>query len=382
MTNVLRSPATPNLVVITGAGASYDSALPEYAEALPIEDRCYRPPLAKNLFANHLNMRQLIQKYPDVQPLAHLLAPGGDQTLALEARLQRIQDEAATNDHRHVQLMAMRFYLRNLLQDCSRRWSQANAGVTGYRWLVDQITQLQSEGAVGHACFVTFNYDTLLDEAISRSYRRTLGSMPSYVSGAGDFSYVKLHGSWNWVQILPTARRSLDPLRAPENWLIENAHTFNDPSQPKVVMTTGDYESTESPAVPAVAIPVQTKDDSTFMAPADHLADLQKRLADRNTLFLVIGWQAQEAHFLKMWTAAREGLDTKVFIVDQTVNTAKAVAQNICRGGLRRIATHIFDPGQHRATPTDDVEYGFHTFSRSDDIRRIPTGEHGWVIHG
>ncbi|MCW2956658.1 MAG: hypothetical protein JWO69_1527, partial [Thermoleophilia bacterium] len=97
--------------------------------------------------------------------------------------------------------------------------------------------------------------------------------------------------------------------------------------------------------------------------------------------FLLIGWQAQEAHFLKMWAEARSGQDTQVFIVDRDLEAGKVVGENVRRGGLRRINNHVYEGKLWKDRNEYDF-HGFQSFSRRDDLRRIVSGDHHWMIYG
>ena len=51
--------------------------------------------------------------------------------------------------------------------------------------------------------------------------------------------------------------------------------------------------------IPAIAIPVQTKTEETFEWPIAHQLQFEQVLP-HVTKILIVGWQAKEAHFLKL----------------------------------------------------------------------------------
>jgi len=59
-------------------------------------------------------------------------------------------------------MMALRFYLRDVIDKCSMGWLKDVDGVTNHKTLVDQILERPSERTL----FVTFNYDELIEDAL------------------------------------------------------------------------------------------------------------------------------------------------------------------------------------------------------------------------
>lgn len=145
------------LMVVFGAGASYDSWPSGTPDKLPRDKQVYRPPLAKELFLPYPEFRKISAKYP----LCQTIIPYLESQENIEAILERFRDEAGHDDQRRHQLVATQFYIRDLIAACQGNWHQTTLGVTNYRTLVDQSR------AFLHVCFVTFNYDTLLEDALS-----------------------------------------------------------------------------------------------------------------------------------------------------------------------------------------------------------------------
>lgn len=169
------------LMVIFGAGASYDSSLdfpppqPQgggYATvtgtpAAPPDPReAWRPPLATELFRDPNGVFGDIvanNRYRKLLPiLPRLRQPS--KSRSVEQELESWQAEAGADPERKRQLFAVRYYLHDLLQKVSDEWLKHTSGVTNYVNLLDQIRHLNPpRGAV---CLVTFNYDLLLDRAL------------------------------------------------------------------------------------------------------------------------------------------------------------------------------------------------------------------------
>src|SRR6266511_5311246 len=102
------------LMVVFGAGASYDSApshpLPRYhGEADPAGH--VRLPLADELFGERALFAPILERFPRalyVVPRLRHLQPGETVERVMEA----LQVEAATDARRHRQLAAVRYYLQ------------------------------------------------------------------------------------------------------------------------------------------------------------------------------------------------------------------------------------------------------------------------------
>lgn len=279
------------LLVIFGAGASYDSvpALP------PQQPHPYRPPLANELFADRELFAEAIRRFPRCQaviPWLRQLPPG----VTVESRLESFRAQADKYPERHKQLAAVRYYLHLMLTECERHWKDAAKGVTNYKSLLDQIEQHRK--AEEPVCLVTFNYDSLLEEALPDVGLR-IRDLSDYVGSHRHYRVIKLHGSVNWAREVETAIQSAGSghVWTVAEELIERAAELR--ISQRYVMT-GVYPAAlhEGKVVfPAIAIPVETK--SEFECPPEHLEILRKLLPQVRKL-LLIGWRGTEDHFLTL----------------------------------------------------------------------------------
>src|SRR5712664_407542 len=125
-----------------------------------------------------------------------------------------------------------------------------------------------------------------------------------------------------------------DSIKLTEEYLVANASD------------TASIHTFGRPIVPAIAIPVQTKTEDTFEWPPRHRAYLEQLLPSV-TKILIIGWQAKEAHFLKL---LREKLPagglTQISHL-QIVGRDTAEAMNISKQFTEDIGRNIkkFHPG-------------------------------------
>ena len=293
------------LMVIFGAGASYDSAqafrisYPDDSRGVSVplaevqnEREEWRPPLAKDLFrGRHQGVRDIVLKYPK---LTHILPylrelPTGR---SVEQTLEAFQEQGKDNPESKRELASVKFYLCELLQKVSEEWSLRTSGVTNYAPLIRDILRFNKFDEP--VCLVTFNYDSLLERAL-RTFGFNDKEPEAFLDSHPILKLFKLHGSVDWCRLVDARGRyapqhliaQADTMRLSDNFIRANA---TDPRQ---------MFNFSGPIFPAIAIPVQTKSDESFECPRDHLSYLSEMLP-RVDKVLIIGWQAKEAHFLRL----------------------------------------------------------------------------------
>jgi hypothetical protein len=129
--------------------------------------------------------------------------------VAIEQELARIQAQADRFPEVHSELAAIRYYIRFAILECVSRWATLHSGITNYATLVREIERWRQEFAEKVA-FVTFNYDTMLEDSLLQVLNLDLPNFQAYVAHS-DYRVFKLHGSTNWGQVIP----------------IEDAHVLN-----------------------------------------------------------------------------------------------------------------------------------------------------------
>jgi len=294
------------LMVIFGAGASFDSS-PTYevGTAAPRGDAndayndYYRPPLAKDLFANRPLFIRAIDAFPQCKTIVSRLRDPMvlSGQVSVEALLQQIESEAGTYPRGHRELFAVQCYLQHALTECQNRWAEVTRGITNYLSLLREIERTHSGNQP--VCLVTFNYDTILEDAL-RELGYGINQLEDYADGPSLFRVFKLHGSINWAQRvsnpLPDAANLRD-VRSILRCLIEEGAYLQ--ISDRFVMCAPDKMGVvdRKPVFPAIAIPVEKK--NKFACPASHLDRLTDMLPDVSKI-LVIGWRATEAHFLAL----------------------------------------------------------------------------------
>ncbi|SRR6266849_3164487 len=237
------------LLVVFGAGASFDSVphFPLRASAYEI----FRPPLANELFGDRRPFVEVMQLYGDFLPLIPRLR--GE--VQVEQILARFQEEAETYPKRYRQLAAIRYYLQRMLLDTQAAWLLQHHGITNYGTVLDEIDRWRVE-AKEQVCFVTFNYDTMLEEAMRQVLQFNIGSMASYVDRE-DYVLLKLHGSVNWGRVIEGGFPN-PPIRTQQQ-LIDVASDLKISDTYVLDQNSPMLQHNDLLLFPALAIPVEKK---------------------------------------------------------------------------------------------------------------------------
>jgi hypothetical protein len=315
------------LMVVFGAGASYDSA-----PSLPVlrfRDYEARPPLSDEMFQDRDEFASIAMQYRPMLPIVPYLRdlPGK----SVEAVLEELENEAQNFARRKSQLISVKFYLRDVLRRCTSQWLVACKGVTNYRTLLDQIARhYQTEEPIP---LVTFNYDALLENALGEHGFR-LVTTADYIGPSSAFKLFKLLGSVNWSRLIqypgtPNMNANEIIERAADLQLTD--HYYCD-----IAGQGGSY-------VPAIAVPVRNK--ASFECPKEHVEELQ-RLLPSVTKILFVGWMGKEQHFLQMLKGSAKSLQLTMFVASgsgEATEIAKRVMEDI--GRTSRQNTYITEGG-------------------------------------
>ncbi len=318
------------IMVIFGAGASYDSvpSLPPYSHPRSTLD-C-RPPLAEELFLDSSFFAEALSRFSDCHPIVPYLqnVPAGK---TIEHTLETLRSEAETDPKRKRQLAAVQYYLHFMLWECERRWHDVTFGITNYVTLLDQLRR--SCGAGDTVSIVTFNYDRMIESALlSIGVRMEL--LPQYISHDA-FKLFKLHGSVHWGREVETP---IDNVESRNVWqisreLIQRANELKISTRFHIVQEHPIGKIGDIPLFPAIAIPVETKEE--FECPKDHLECL-RTLLPTVTKILIVGWRGTEYNFLDL---LKESLTEEVptLVVAEKKSAAEEVIDRMQEAGVQVI---------------------------------------------
>ncbi len=288
------------LVVVFGAGASYDSV--DRANLRPGLNEWQlqrQPPLADDLFGNRAVFGDTVGRYGVAAALMSDVRRAVGRGVPVETALELHNERSMSSPRLRQQLAAVRFYLQDMLTECSL-WPQAGNGLTNYADLVDAIEEWRVTTGES-VTYVTFNYDTILEQACTQQLGWEFRDIGSYLGWRGT-SLIKVHGSVTWAH--PVAGPGPD--RGDRDWrknemirLVDQLEFSRDDFAlvANAEPTTGDGRW----AFPALAIPLASK--SAFECPQAHVAEVRLSLA-KATRLLLIGWRAADEPFLRLMADA------------------------------------------------------------------------------
>lgn len=309
------------LMVIFGAGASYDSF-----PSLPPGGHTHldRPPLASELFSLRPEFNNVLRQYPDCQTVVPYLR----RTPSVEEVLSRLENEAQEYPARRKQLVAVRYYLREMLWECENRWEKYTCGVSNYRTFIDQIAHWTSPEE--QVCLVTFNYDRLLESAM-HAVDVMIRTLPDYISDQ-KFKLIKLHGSVNWARPISRGLDGIDQIegRAIGELIINRAGQIEVSKEFHIVEHHTVGKKGRRALLPAIAVPVQNKLE--FECPKEHLEVLLESIP-KITKIIIIGWRGVEGHF-KKFLADRLTPSVPTKIVAEKAEKAVETARNLRTSGV------------------------------------------------
>lgn len=331
------------LLVIFGAGASYDSvphhpppgpnftalSIPSVSIPAPVE--ADRPPLADRLFDSRPIFVDVMRQFRQCMELVPLLRK---RDISVEKELAKFQEQAKSFPRAHEELAAIRYYLHVALWNCQNAWREHHLGITNYATLLREIERWRyaSDESV---CLVTFNYDTMLEEAMRQVLGFAIIDLNSYISHT-DYALVKLHGSIDWCREVDGALvgRSYTPqdlIQEAANLRISNRYRLV--SNRPVAIERGQV------VFPALSIPVERKDE--FNCPSEHV-DRLNELLPQVTKVMTVGWRATEMDFLQL-LRGKIPSSTPLMVVSGNNIGANQTHVTLRRAGFGETAVRIED---------------------------------------
>ena len=313
------------LLVVVGAGASYDSVNPRKHGSMP---ETLKPPLAQELFDPRF--KQFLGLFPQLSGIVDLLRDLPDGK-TLEQVLESLQDDARDYPKRSEQLTAVKFYLQHVLMSCGNGWAAAADQASNYAALFDRIDSWRHRNSE-RVAVVTFNYDLMVEHALNTLFGIPFDHIDDWIAGP-NYRLFKLHGSVNWTHPValpdhpdpPTVREMIEAASRDDLLISELFRRIDNP---------GDLDS-PGDVYPALAIPLVTK--NTFECPKEHLKALEQELPDTDRI-LVIGWRGTEASFLNLWREKIVSDDVRqLLFVAEDHDAASVTTANVGSAGIRLV---------------------------------------------
>lgn len=291
-----------NTVFIFGAGASHD-VIASHTQPHHAFGEDFKPPLTSGLFKSSEKFDTLINAHPELKSLAgeirSKLQVGAN---TLEDFMVDLRERAKSNPIRYRQLVQLRFYLRHLLHKCS-----SNYVVSGnqYGTLIAKIMDIKKDAEV---TFVTFNYDTLIEQAMIDLglMPREFEKMDSYINGP--IKLIKPHGSVNWVHRINASKFFQSGSGILTTYF--SMHPDSEPEFNEEVRIDDDWVHARNivdyrePYIhyPAIAVPVNEKNE--FVCPKSHIQVLDDALSRARNI-VTVGWRGREELFCRKLEALK-----------------------------------------------------------------------------
>jgi hypothetical protein len=336
------------IVVVTGAGASYDCVS---------EPAGPPPPLTKDLFAERYAV--ILDRYPLVRQAAgdirNAMRQTGEDAIALEDFL-RERMAASSSPYTQRRYRQVPLYLQEVLSSASRYTAEPD----NYNVLVNAALETDE------ALFLTLNYDILLDGRFAEYH--ALNDLDGYVD-AERWSLVKLHGSVNWgwpLELLEMhsslSRGGLDTAnQVIDDYAIAGFPQFDNDEialRPQDDLASRRWETSEMAAIyyPALAVPLGSADE--LVCPSKHV-DAARHSLDRmdGLNLLVIGYSGLDQEVLGLFKES--GNSIRRMLV--------ANGEGMGQPAAERIAGAF---GQKTLPDEWASQHGFSTLVQSGDLHR------------
>jgi hypothetical protein len=201
-----------------------------------------------------------------------------------------------------------------------------------------------------HVCFVTLNYDTILDQALGKLDR--INEMRCYID-YGRWSLIKLHGSVNWGY-RPIDNVSVDdpPADLDDHLDTANIHLAQDEAhiipgnkEPPRILNPRGLSSTK--LFPALTVPVGEEDET--VCPASHQEFLDRKLAEADALdLLIVGYSAYDRTVIERLNRSEKWIRTLTVVNDNaagaraTVERLQSLMPRSLSGTRAEIANRAF----------------------------------------
>lgn len=304
------------LMVVLGAGASFD-CVPDanLGTGMIAEREELKPPVTDGLFDLRRNLVLGAAQNFDTQGalVMELRAVASAAEGSVEDELQRHLERAENGDENMRRgLLALRYFIRQVVSFSTERWSTLAGHQTNYRSLLAKIDRRRMD-AGEEVVLVTFNYDLLLETAL----RLQLGIEKNHIDAypTGVYKVFKPHGSVDWMRVV-TAIEEHNPQQ-----VIATGVMPTDDSQ----IVRREDTNPQPGWIPALAVPTVSK--SSFECPPAHVDALTGLLPQVDRL-LTIGWRGRERTFLDLCAEHfRPGLTGLVVSGDPA--SAKSIALHL-----------------------------------------------------
>jgi len=334
-------------IYIFGAGASLGSQDSE------IPETHLRAPLINNLFDSqyHTHANDVNISPTRLNELKELIGDDSlEEWLTKEwVKLSKPHSKEALAEGQKL-FGDLALYVWWLMVKVSATYKESN----GYHAFLQKLAQIDDKE---EKAFVNFNYDLLLDKALSRLYGYNLSST---IENYTTHNYLKPHGSVNWFVnkrssdlAIPNEDRGWEQREILLNKIASNMFRGEvmekqlkilDPANINLydlqrffsqIYTGGEY------GYPLVLLPLSTKMDDLIDGFMDRMRAEFNRIFGFATEIYVIGYRANDALFTEMISHTNKG--AKLHVVGR--ETAKEIQAEILSANPKLTAGDVFSTG-------------------------------------
>lgn len=325
------------LLIVTGAGASYDLVNPDASTVL--SNRAYRPPLTKYIFKAPVGptvksgesscISEILINHPYAAAVGsqyYINNSSGQDSRPLEKYLSDLKGSKYLTDQQRFWTVPL--YLKGLFHAISQRYLPGGTNIaTNYMSLLDKLKRSSYKDIV----WMNMNYDLFADYALRVHLKEPekLDDLDEYMNletkDGLRIKYTKPHGSVDWVRKFKNKNIQGDDVRrgnAPEK--------FEEKLETKIYskrggkITGGDEDFT----FPAISTPIGKYD---FVC-QEHKKEIEKALQEINAV-LCIGFSALDEDILSVMRNIP--LIQKLWIVNGDYDNGREVFVHIKTFGIK-----------------------------------------------
>lgn len=277
---------TERILIITGAGASYDCA--EHSQRG--FNWHWRPPLVDGLFEDRAEFLRVLNSYPGAKAVTGLIRQRVQGGEPFEEVLKSLRDNSNTRIGRHF--LQVPLYLSDLFERVSSDFIET--GVSDYNTLIGYVEEADADRAM----LATVNYDCLLDNAVSNWYGTKPSKVEHYINFAPGRSYAKLHGCCRWMHPVVSG---VPPGVNLAEILSHTADSVTWSSDILVGRPDAFWRFDSFHVFPAISVPVAGKTEFT----CELHADAFRGFAKEATRLLIVGFSCRDAHIVEILATAK-----------------------------------------------------------------------------
>jgi hypothetical protein len=271
-----------NLLIVYGAGASFDCVNEKHIEVI----KEYKPPLVNQLFDRRFDY--IIKD--------HVILRGaiGD----LRAKLDKKPIEEILKEYEQIDDPIFKRIYYSIPLYFAQLFNEVLKYIPyNFPSIYDSILFKLKLSSFKEVCFLTPNYDNLLEKAFERVFDVKFDKpqvKDDYINIQSRYSIIKAHGSMNWGIPISGVRRGFTMNEVIKNVTtkLEFENYIYNKDSPRLGFNTNAILG-----YPCMAIPINGKEE--FLCPEEHLTKLKKFIEGCNNI-IFIGFSGNDNHIINL----------------------------------------------------------------------------------